>query len=312
MSVATVGALGAIGVVAVLVSRAVSKRLAGQFAHVERQRMIGAEGILTGAESVVLNASSDRAVMLLHGFNDTPQSVSYLGHALHARGWTVVIPLLPQHGRGAEVFIADGSADAWLGEARAKWTALRKHARVAVLVGQSMGGAIATVLASEQTPTALVLLAPYLSMGNGARMLARVWPVWQLFVPQLRANPGRALRDPVARDRSVGGMRFSPRLVAELLRVVRAARRSLDLITAPTLVIHALSDYRIPSVSAQEAYDRIASRDKTLIWNPRGGHVVAADEGRDDVVDHVVRWLDAHIALDAPAVGSTFDSMGKR
>jgi len=62
---------------------------------------------------------------------------------------------------------------------------------------------------------------------------------------------------------------------------------------------------------AQEAYDRIASRDKTLIWNTRGGHVVAADEGRDDVVDHIVQWLDARVALDAPAVGNTFDAMGK-
>jgi carboxylesterase len=307
-----VGVLGVVGVAATLLSRALTRRRAQQFASLELQRTKGPDGTFAGAESVVLDASPDRAALLLHGFNDTPQSLLHLGHALHARGWTVMIPVLPQHGRGADTIIAEGSAADWLGDAREKWTALRKRSRTTVLIGQSMGGAIAAILAAEQMPSALVLLAPYLSMGKGARTLARVWPVWQLFVPQLRSNPERALRDPAARARSLGGTRFSPRLVAEVFRIVRAARRSLDLISAPALVIHARADYRIPSVSAQEAYDRIASRDKTLIWATRGGHVVAADEGRDEVASHVLRWLDARVALDAPATGNTFDAMGKR
>jgi carboxylesterase len=289
-----------------------SQRRAAEFASVERDRTFGADGIIAGAETVRLEGSSGRSALLVHGFNDTPQSLSHLGRALHDRGWTVIIPLLPHHGRGSGTYIADGRADAWLEAAREEWRLLRQRSRSAILVGQSMGGAVAVILASEQPPSGLVLLAPYLSMRRGARTLARIWPVWQFFVPQLRSNPGRALRDPAARARSLGGTRFSPRLVAELLWIVRAARRALGLITSPTLVIHALVDYRIPSASAQKAYDRIASRDKTLIWTSRGGHVVAADEGRDDVVDHVVRWLEARIVLDAPATGNTFDSMGKR
>jgi carboxylesterase len=312
VSVATAGALTAIGVMAILVSRALSKRRAAEFASAERDRTVGADGVFHGAESIRLEGSTDGVALLLHGFNDTPQSLSHLGHSLQARGWTVVIPLLPQHGRGAGTYIAAGNATEWLECAREEWKLLRTRSRKTVLVGQSMGGAIAAILAAEQTPSALVLLAPYLSMSKGARTLARVWPVWQLFVPQLRSNPARALRDPAARARALGGTRFSPRLVAELFRIVRAARRALDLITAPTLVIHAVVDYRIPSASAQEAYERIAARDKTLIWNTRGGHVVAADEGRDDVVRHVTRWLDAHVALDAPATGNTFDVMRKR
>jgi carboxylesterase len=313
VNIPAIGVLGALGVIVTLISRAVIDRRAAQFASLESQRSKGPEGVFAGAESVVLeSSSSDRAALLLHGFNDTPQSLAYLGSALHERGWTVLIPLLPHHGRGAELFLAEGKSDAWLSEARKQWTALRKRSNTVVLVGQSMGGAIAAVLASEQAPSALVLLAPYFSMGRGTRTLARIWPVWQLFAPRLRSDPERALRDPAARTRSLGGTRFSPRLVAELLRIVQAARRSLELITVPTLVIHALADYRIPSLSAREAYERIGSRDKTLIWNTRGGHVVAADEGRDDVVNHVVSWLESHVARDAPAAGNTSDIMGKR
>ena len=312
LNIAMFGAAAAIGVAGTLISRAVSRRRAQQYASRELERAVAPDGVFMGAESITLDASTGRAALLLHGFNDTPQSLVHMGRALHARGWMVRIPLLPQHGRGAQAFLKGGHGDEWIACAREEWAGLRTRSRTTLILGQSMGGALSVILAAEAPPSALVLLAPYLSMTKGARILAPIWPVWQLFVPQLRSNPDRALRDPAARAKALGGTRFSPRLVAELLGVVRAARRVLDLITCPTLVIHARADYRIPSASAQEAYERIGAKDKTLIWSTRGGHVVAADEGKDDAVNNINRWLDARFVLDAPAVGNTFDAMRNR
>jgi carboxylesterase len=307
---AVIAAVGAAGVIATAVSRALSTRRAAQLSAIERARTFRRDGVYEGAESVTLAGSQDRVAMLLHGFNDTPQSLAILGRALHERGWTVHIPLLPHHGRGADAFIENGNAAEWISHARSEWLAVQSRATTTLLVGQSMGGAIASILAVEMPPTALVLLAPYLSMGAAPRALARVWPVWQLFVPQLRSNPERAIRDPAARARSLGGTRFSPRLVSELLRVVRAARRSLAHLSVPTLVIHGRSDYRIPSASAQGAFDAIGSRDKTLLWQARGGHVIAADEGHEEVIMRVAGWLDERV-IAGPRPGNTFDTMGK-
>lgn len=311
VSLAVFGAIGVSAVAGILFSRATALRRAKQFVATEHVRARNADGVFTGAESIVLDGGSDRHALLLHGFNDTPQSLSHLARALNAKGWSVVVPLLPQHGRGADVLLATGNAADWLGAGRAAWTAVRKRGRHSVLIGQSMGGAIASILAAEERPSAIVLLAPYLHMSRGGRTLARVWPLWQLLVPQLRSNPERSLHDPEARARALGGGRFSPRLVAELLRIVEQARRSLDQITAPTLVINARSDYRIPPVSAQEAYELIGARDKTLIWNTRGGHVVAADLGRAEVATNVLQWLDTRVAQNDAAAGTTFDAMRK-
>src|SRR5579863_5524493 len=59
------------------------------------------DGIIIGAESFDLAPKSgDRgAILALHGFGDTPQTVRYLAEVLAQRGWFVRAPLLPGHWR---------------------------------------------------------------------------------------------------------------------------------------------------------------------------------------------------------------------
>ena len=253
------------------------------------------QGIVVGAEPLRLQGTSDRGVLLLHGFNDTPQSVGQLAHALHERGWSVSVPLLPHHGRGSADFERFGNAKEWVDAARAEWQSVCARSPRAVLAGQSMGGAIAVVLAAERAPGALVLLAPYLSMGLMARLLAAIWPVWELFTPKLASDSLRGLRDAEARSRALGNPWFTPRLVAELHQVVRAAHQALPAVHAPSLVLHTRLDYRIPSRSATRAYEHLGSADKTLVWRDDSGHVLAADAGREEVYALVGDWLESRI-----------------
>jgi carboxylesterase len=253
------------------------------------------DGIIEGAESIRLTGTGDRWMLLLHGFNDTPQSVAQLARALHERGWSVSAPLLPQHGRGSDELARRGDAQDWIGAARSEWRAIRTRTRHAVLAGQSMGGAIAVVLAAEEPPSALVLLAPYLGMGLLTRSLASMWPVWQLVTPRLVSNPTQGLHDPLARARALGNPWFTPRLVGELATVVQRAQRALAAAHAPAIVLHARLDYRIPSPSAVKAYERLGSVDKTLVWRDGTGHVLSADAGWEGVSALVASWLDERV-----------------
>src|SRR5450631_1753705 len=56
-------------------------------------------GIIVGAQPIQLQGARPGAVLLLHGYNDSPQSLSSMAAALNARGWSVSVPLLPGHGR---------------------------------------------------------------------------------------------------------------------------------------------------------------------------------------------------------------------
>src|SRR4051812_25853498 len=58
-----------------------------------------ADGVVEGAAPFTLRGTNGRALLLLHGSGDTPQTLRYLGERLHAAGYTVHAPLLPGHGQ---------------------------------------------------------------------------------------------------------------------------------------------------------------------------------------------------------------------
>ena len=65
-----------------------------------RQRLtLDTDGIVVGATTIDLPTDGGRAVLMLHGFGDTPQTLEYLAAYVHAQGWAVRAPLLPGHGR---------------------------------------------------------------------------------------------------------------------------------------------------------------------------------------------------------------------
>jgi carboxylesterase len=276
-------------------SRAWSWQRAAATLQRARQRPIDASGVVVGAQSIYLTAPSNRGILLLHGFNDTPQSVAPIAHALHARGWNVSAPLLPGHGRADDMLERSGAASAWVAHAQREWDALRARVPDAVLCGQSMGGALSVMLAAEHPPRALVLLAPYLAMGRVPRWASAFWWLWQLFFPVLVSDGQRALYDAHARAESLGRGVFTPRLVAELRRVVVAARRALPDISVPTLVVHSRGDYRIPSRSARRAFAALRAIDKTIVWRDDAGHVLGADRGHDELAALIGSWLDARV-----------------
>src|SRR5215213_10464448 len=100
---------------------------------------LGADGIVAGAATIDLPRDGDRAVLMLHGFGDTPQTLEYLAAFVHAQGWAVRAPLLPGHGRSLHEFAASRAED-WISFARAELTALRARYDTIAAVGLSMGG----------------------------------------------------------------------------------------------------------------------------------------------------------------------------
>ena len=255
------------------------------------------DGLIVGAEPLDLRGEPGApAALLLHGFGDTPQSLAALARRLHEEeGWTVRVPLLPGHGRSLRDFARTG-ADDWLACAREEWRALRERHPRALLVGQSMGGALAAILAAE-TPAlpALVLLAPYLVPGPGLSRLARLRHVVDAAWPYVPSGGAKSILDPEARRaaRSYGAL--TGRLARELETTVRRARRALGAIAAPTLVIQSRSDNRTSAVAAEEAFAAIGAREKalekSLVWLERCGHVVSVDHERERVYALTVAWL---------------------
>jgi carboxylesterase len=260
-----------------------------------RRRKIGSDGIVVGAQPIELAASDSHAVLLIHGFNDTPQSVAYLAKSLHSKGWTVRAPLLPSHGRHPREAAA-ARAESWLSFARAQYEEMsRRYAHVAVC-GQSMGGALSVLLAAKHPDMpALVLLAPYLGMPHGLQFkLVGAW-VAQAAVPYRRNVGGeRSIHDPEARARSLGTGLLTAGMLSQLRRIAAKAARDLKRVRVPTLYLQSREDNRITVADAERYFGEIGSATKEQRWLTDCGHIIADDYCRDDVAQQVHAWLERH------------------
>jgi carboxylesterase len=270
---------------------------------VMRRLPVGPEGIISGAEPIEPGQPPAReALLLLHGFGDTPQTFAKLAVRLRARGFAVWAPLLPGHGRTLRDFRASGR-DVWLAAAREALAAtMMRHERVGV-VGLSMGGALAVVLAAESRDiTALALLAPYIEPPGSVRTLARAATVVGSVMPYLTGNSRRSIHDPIERLRAVSYRAVPPRLVRELVKLAARAREDLPRVSAPTLYIQSREDNRLTSGGAERAFAALGSATKELEWVSGAGHVITVDYGWEHVAQRVGDWMERYVRAGAGAM----------
>jgi carboxylesterase len=251
-------------------------------------------GIVRGAETINLQEGNSRGILLLHGFGDTPQTLSLLAKDLHSAGYDVRAPLLPGHGRNFESFAASRH-DEWLAFAREELRTMRGNHDVVVLAGLSMGGAIAAILAAENpdAPT-LVMMAPYMDMPLTHKIAAFGYLLWGADKKRKGNSPG-SIRDPVERAKNVGYGAYSARLLHELFQLTALARRALPRIKMPTLILQSRTDPRIEPEVAERTLASLGSTEKKLVWIEGAGHIITVDYGREQVFREVREWVDGHV-----------------
>jgi carboxylesterase len=283
------GVVFALAVAAVLVGRV-------QRARVERRvaaRLpLSASGIIAGAEPLALERrDATIGVVILHGFGDTPQTVESLARALYGHGMDVSVPLLPGHGRTLPEFARSTRAQ-WIGAARTAYGVMRaRHERV-VLIGLSLGGALATIVAADDPSLAsLVLLAPYVDAPGWLRALTHIAPAIAVVLPYVGGNPLRSIQDPVARASALAYGAMPPALVRDLVRTADDARAALTRVAAPTLYIQSREDNRITVAVATRAFASITAQPKRLELLTGCGHVLTVDYCRERVEAMVIEWV---------------------
>ena len=281
----------AVAVVAGLLRLRAARRVERAYAD---RRPPDVDGIVPGAEGFTLDGRTGRALLMLHGFGDTPQTLRYLGGRLHAEGFTVHAPLLPGHGRGLRDF-ASASAEDYADAARRELAWLRERAPWVGVIGLSMGGAIAARLAAESDDVrVLALLAPYLTPPRAVALVGRTAAIWSVITPYFSGSAGDAsVHDPVARDSSYAYGMFPPRAVRALCATAAAGRRALPSITVPTLVVNSREDNRIPLALAETATTSLAGPTERR-WVTGCGHVITVDYCRAVVADLVLDFLTRH------------------
>jgi len=258
------------------------------------QQSADAAPVIRGAQTIDLQEEGSPGVLLLHGFGDTPQTLALLARKLHKSGYSLYAPLLPGHGRNMDAFGKSRAAD-WISAAKSALGEMRRRHNSVSVVGLSMGGALAVLLAAELDDVpALVLIAPYLAMPRALRLAASTHWAWERFVGEVNSRDPRSIRDPIEREKNLAYGAITGRALFELSKVVKLARKSLPRVKAPTLIIQSREDPRCPPEVAEFALKALGAQEKKLIWTEGAGHIITVDYGRERVFTEVGQWLRAH------------------
>ena len=214
----------------------------------------------------------DAAALLIHGFPGTPAEMRPLGDALHEAGWTAQGLLLPGFGADIET-LPQRKQDDWIDAATEAMRELQGQHRPVVLVGFSMGAAVALSAATRVQPDALVLLNPFSRMDRLVWKLLpfvkRIFPSVKPFSyikldfdnPETRKSidqfiPGADLDDPQVRE-SIRGFSLPTSMFDQLRQVGEQAFRVAPSVHVRTLVVQASRDETVSPAMTRKLVARL-------------------------------------------------------
>ena len=214
----------------------------------------------------------------------------------------VAAPLLAGHGTRVEDLVAIGWQD-WLQSATAALSRLREEPIERIfLIGISMGGLLGLMLATEESAREAGQLQPQAQQPQ-SQAQSKLQPQSQSRIPiagVVTINSPIFMQNRHARfcsllrwfvtsapknhepayQAAADALRFSyPEMplngVANLMQLVKAVRRRLPQVKAPTLIIQSEADETVLPVSGEYLYKYIGSSSKQLLWLKEAPHLVS-------------------------------------
>lgn len=233
------------------------------------------------------------AILLLHGYGGSPVDIKPLADSLRNKGYAFYIITLPGHGTSPRD-LHKTKAREWLTKAFAAYEELKqKYPRVSV-VGFSMGGAIAAIIAAEKEVDKLVLISPYfksrkrwfyiLNPTTWAGLLHKIVPfVKKLKIGQINSPEG---------IKKYNGYRHLPlTTVEELQKIGNLAREKSKAIHCDTLWLHSTGDVVADFRMSLEVFRGIPAKRKYFKEYARSNHIILYDYDGPDAVKKIISFL---------------------
>ena len=251
--------------------------------------------IISGSESF-FQRGDDTGCLCLHGFMASPAEISWLGSHLAEPGYTVYLPRIAGHGADPHDMARMRWRD-WYLSALDGYQVLRQQCARVYVVGHSMGGLLALLLAASVAVDGVAALAAPLYPSQKA---IRYTPWLKYFrryftIPDSNTFTDQVLDEQVRRGEPAIGRvnytRWSVQAVAELYALMQVTRQHLPEITAPLLLIYSQQDDTVPLANMAEIAGLVRSAHVEQHTLNECNHIITQDVEREEAFCAVADFI---------------------
>lgn len=236
--------------------------------------------------------TSGKGVLLVHGWTSTPYELRRLGKYLNENGYTVLGIQLTGHGTVPEN-IENVKWSVWLNDVRSGYEQLKKTCDKVYVGGTSIGGTLALMLAKEKPEiSGLVLMAtPYkIRQEKIVIFVARTFILLGQKYRKKFYPPTFGAAATITRLISYQTYPIASAL--ETFAVIGEARKNLEKITQPCLLMQSTHDHIVTKNSMEDIYNKIGSTIKKKKYVHKAYHTFISDIKNEHVFEDILNFLE--------------------
>lgn len=228
-------------------------------------------------------------VLVIHGFTSSPSSMYRINQTLIQQGYCVACPMLPGHGTTYKD-LASATATDWFNAVLQSYQQLQKHCEHIVVIGQSLGGALALQLAYQQPEIdRLIILSPAIEAPKLLQISCRLRGLLQLLhITHIKAAGGDIKNK---RAYETCYRKIPVPIYAELLDCFHQAKALVPQIKVPTTIFASHKDHVVSAKGIEAAYHALGTSDKELYWCDNSYHVLSRDNDLEQIIDYILGYL---------------------
>lgn len=226
-----------------------------------------------------------KAVLIIHGFGGSMWETEYLLNYLEFNtNYDVYSFTLPGH---EKAIVKGVKCEEWIKASEEKLEMLIKKYSTVYVIGHSMGGVLASHLASKYRQVKkLVLLAPAFIYGNFDQNKLDFKNLMHGAKEYKEKYKEEIYPDLLSRIR-----RLPLATLLEFKKLVRDNYKCPEDIFCPILVMHGLEDEIVPISSSKYVYNSVKSRDKTLTLIKNTKHRILNGDRKEEVSKYISIFL---------------------
>lgn len=241
---------------------------------------------------------SDKAVLAIHGFAGYPGELALVAKNLFDNGYDVYVPRLVGHGTSGDDF-SKSNKEGWLNSCEEVLVKLLKKYKEVSIMGHSMGGSLALILATKYDIKKVVLYAPALYVNQ---LNPLVVSIASLFIKKKHIGWQADLRYKFFDDRDedddqyLGDEYWSYLYldqIKDLGKISKESRMALKQNNSSILVFTGSDDIRVPPKAGKLILDHNSEKNRWIHLD-KATHLIPydiEDEVRQRALKETLSWL---------------------